>query len=129
MNNFLKELFTFFEATTIHGLSYLSQNHSRSTRIIWTLIVFTAFGIASYFLYETIKGFDTKYTSTTVEDRSIHEYPFPAVTFDPNVYNSKIYFLRTFLNQFEFTAYKEDNPKKMINSQNNSIGLFLKCKN
>ena len=114
MKHIIKEAYLFLEATTIHGLVYLSRNQARSTRIIWTLIVLTAFAVASYFLSQTVQGFDTKYTSTTIEDRSINDYPFPAVTFDPNVYNSKIYFLRTFLNQFEFTAYKEDSPKKMI---------------
>ena len=71
-----------------------------------------AFGIATYFLYQTIEGFDTKYTSTTIEDRSIKEYPFPAVTFDPGEFNSKDAFLRKFLNQFEFTRYKVDSTMR-----------------
>ena len=102
----------FLESSTIHGLAYLSTNQSRSTRIIWTIIVLTAFGIASYFLYEAIEGFDTKYTSTTIEDRRINEFPFPAVTFDPGELNSENSFLRTFLNQFEFTRYVENSSLK-----------------
>ena len=109
---FLKEAYMFCEATTIHGLSYLSTNQSKSTRIIWTLIVLAAFGIASYFLYQTIDGFDTKYTSTTVEDRNIKDYPFPSVTFDPGEFNMENSFLRTFLNQFEFTRYKVNSPMR-----------------
>ena len=89
----MKEVYMFLEASTIHGLVYLSTNQSKTTRIIWTFIVLTAFGVASYFLYQTIKGFDTKYTSTTIEDRNINEYPFPAVTFDPGEFNSKDNFL------------------------------------
>ena len=110
--NLILEVYIFLEATTIHGLAYLSRNQTKSTRIIWTLIVLTAFGIASYFLYGTFKDFDTKYTSTTIEDRSIKDYPFPAVTFDPGEFNSKDGFLRTFLNQFEFIRYEKDSPMR-----------------
>ena len=98
-----KELNEFFSSTSIHGFPYISSTQATSTRIIWTIIVSLALGGASFFLYETVKGFDDKYISTTIETRSIQEFPFPAVTFHPGDFNSKNAFKRTFLNELEFT--------------------------
>ena len=84
----VEEINTFLDRSTIHGLSYLGKNETRCSRVIWTLIVLTASGVAGYLLFNTVKGFDEHYTSTTLETRGILEYPFPAVTFYPGDYNS-----------------------------------------
>ena len=107
MKNFCKELNAFFEATTVHGLAYLESRQTKCTRTFWFLVSLAALGIASYFLYQTVTGFDTKYTSTVIETRSIQDFPFPAVTFHPGEYNLKKSFLRKLLNQLEFTRYQE----------------------
>ena len=112
MRKFLSELNNFSEATTVHGFAYLSKGQRRSTRIIWSLIVLGAAVVAGYFLYSTIKGFDENYTSTTIETRSIKEYPFPAVTFHPGDFNSHKAFTRIFFNQFEFTRYNENDAMR-----------------
>ena len=82
----------------------------------------TGFGLTSYFLYNTVDGFSEKYVTTTVETKSIKEYPFPAVTFHPGDYNSKTAFLKTFLNQLEFTRYNDSSPlrdnEKFVNLYN-----------
>ena len=101
------EVNTFFSYTSIHGFPYISDTQSRSTRKIWTIIVLVAFGVASNFLYQTIKGFDEKYVSTTIETQSIQKFPFPAITFHSGKYNSEKAFIRTFLNEFQFTRYNE----------------------
>ena len=108
MRGLWRELNEFFSSTSIHGFSYISDTQSKSTRIIWTIVVLMALGGASYFLYQTVDGFSKKYVSTTIESKSIQEYPFPAVTFHSGNYNSKDSFLRTFLNQFEFTRYNKN---------------------
>ena len=92
----LQRINEFFEATTIHGFGYMSINQTKTTRIIWTLIVLGATAAVSYFLYETLAGFKKNYTSTTVETRSVKNFEFPAVTFDPGDYNSEYNFLRIF---------------------------------
>ena len=89
MNAIWQEAQKFFASTSIHGLPYISNSQSRSTRIIWTIFALSALCGASYFLYETVDGFDEKYVSTTIDTRSIKEFPFPAVTFNPGDYNSK----------------------------------------
>ena len=100
-----REVNEFFSSTSIHGFSYISNKQSRSTRTIWTLIVLAVFGVAAYLVYQTLSGFNTKFVSTTIETKSIKEYPFPAVTFHPGDYNSEHTLLKTLLNQFEFTRY------------------------
>ena len=102
-----KEANEFFSSTSIHGLPYISNTQSRSTRIIWTIIVLGGFGVTSYFLYNTVCGFDEKYVTTT---RSIHEYPFPAITFHPGNYNSKDAFKKIFLNQLNFHHFNHYDP-------------------
>ena len=112
MRGLWAEVNDFFSSTSIHGFSYISDNQSRSTRIIWTIIVFAGFGVTSYFLYETVDGFSEKYVTTTVETRSIKEYPFPAITFHPTKFNLKDSFLRNFLNEFEFMRIDPTSPLK-----------------
>ena len=125
----LQQINNFFEATTIHGFAYISKSQQRTTRIIWTLLVFAALGGASYILYHTVEGFGDKFVSTTIETRSIHEFPFPAVTFHPGDYNSKNAFLRSFLNQFEFTRYYDDaydNPLRSNEKFSNIYSWLVK---
>ena len=72
---FFKENFTdFLETTTVHGLVYLTIRNSKCTRLIWLFIVITASIFAGYFLTETVSGFNTKFTSTTIETRDKIEY-------------------------------------------------------
>ena len=105
MRGLSREVNEFFTSTSIHGFFYISNSQTRFTRITWTLLVLAATGTASYFLYQTVDGFYEKYVSTTIETRSVKEFPFPAVTFHPGEFNSKKAFLRNFMNQFEFTRY------------------------
>ena len=98
------ELNDFFSSTSIHGFPYISNTNSRSTRIIWTLIVLAGFGITSYFLYNSVSGFSTKLVSTTIETRSIQEFPFPAVTFYPGDHSLVDSFTKTFLSLHEVYA-------------------------
>ena len=116
-----REMNDFFASTSIHGFPYISDTHSKSTRIIWTVIVVGGFGITSYFLYNTVDGFSEKHISTTVETRSIKDYPFPAVTFHPGEYNSEKYFLKKFLNEFEFTRY---DPSSSVEDNNKFFNLY-----
>ena len=113
---FLKDLNNFFSVTTIHGFSYINSSHSKLTRVLWLLILIGAFSVAWLFLSELISGYQTKYVSTTVETRSITEFPFPAVTFYSGRYNSKNAFLRKLLNQMEFTRYEGQGNSSLSNN-------------
>ena len=100
-----REVNDFFSSTSIFGFSYITDTQTRSTRIIWTFIIFGGFAVTSYFLFETFHGFGEKYVTTTIQTKSIEDYPFPAVTFHPGDHNSKDAYLRYFLNEFEFSRY------------------------
>ena len=52
-----------------------------------------------------VDGFNEKYVTTTIETRSVKDYPFPAVTFLPGDFNSQDAFKKDFLNQFHFARY------------------------
>ena len=71
MGGLWKEVNDFFTSTSIHGFPYISNINDRSTRIIWTIILFIGFGVTTFFLYETIDGFNEKYVTTTVHH---HEF-------------------------------------------------------
>ena len=112
MRGLWREVNEFFNATSIHGFPYISDNQSRSTRIIWIIIVLAGFGVTSNFLYNTVDGFNEKFVTTTEETRTVKNYPFPAITFYPGEYNSKHVFLRHFLNQFEFTRFDKNSAMR-----------------
>ena len=126
MRRILTELNNFSEATTVHGFAYLSKSQRKGTKVIWSLIVTGAAIVAGYFLFNTIKGFDEKYTSTTIETRNIKDFPFPAVTFHPGDFNSENSFLRTYLNQFGFTRYEESDNIRDNNMFRNKFGWLVK---
>ena len=116
----LKNIFNdFCESTTVHGLAYLTKNQDRSTKTIWFVIVLSAFTVAAMFVTQTIGGYYTKFTSTTIETRSIHNYAFPAVTFYPGDENFDKGFLRTFFNQIQLSRYNGE-----MEDDNEFLSLF-----
>ena len=131
MKNLRRELNEFFAATSIHGFPYIHIGQTRSTRILWSILVVIATGVASNLLYQTFIGYETKgrkkdqpkriktffvfnfvfqHISTTIQTESVEKFPFPAITFYPGDFASENSFLRTFLNQFQFTRYNKTNP-------------------
>ena len=112
MKKITEHLNIFLGRTSIHGLSYLTKDETKCSRFIWTIIVLTASTLASYLLYNTVFGFEEHYTSTTLETRSIQDFPFPAVSFYPGDYDLKNSLKRLFLNQLEFTRFRKDNQLK-----------------
>ena len=112
MKKITDHLNIFLGRTSIHGLSYLTKDETKCSRFIWTIIVLTASAIASYLLCNTVFGFEEHYISTTLETRSIQDYPFPAVSFYPGDYDLKNSFKRVFLNQLEFTRFRKENQLK-----------------
>ena len=80
MHKIKEALNNFCETTTIHGLAYLSKNLGQCTRLIWLTIVICASLFAGYFLSEILAGYDTKFTTTTIEQQRI----FRCILFDGN---------------------------------------------
>ena len=109
-SNFWRELNDFLSSTSVHGLPYIHQSQTRTTRVIWTVLVAGALTTATVFLVQTVGDWDTKYVSTTIETRVVEQYPFPAVTFHSGEFPMRNYFMRTFLNHFEMTRFNESSP-------------------
>ena len=126
VQNLRQELNDFLSSTSIHGLPYLAQ--SRSTRIIWTILVAAALTSATVFLVQTVGDWSTKHITTTMETQSVERFPFPAVTFFGGDFSSKKAFLRAFLNQFQMTRYDESSPlydnKKFTESFKKFVNIF-----
>ena len=110
LHNTWLELNHFLSSTSIHGLPYLHLTQSRTTRIIWTVLVAAALTTATVFLVQTVGDWNTKYISTTLETQGLETFPFPAVTFHPGEFSSQNDFLRIFLNHFQMTRYEEGSP-------------------
>ena len=109
-SNLRLELNNFLSSSSVHGLPYIHRSQSRTTRVIWTVLVAAALTTATVFLVQTVGDWETKYISTTVETQSVENFPFPAVTFHPGDFSSEDSFLRIFLNQFEMTRYNRSSP-------------------
>ena len=110
LQNLSRELNAFLSSSSVHGLPYIHRTQSRTTRLIWTVLVAMALTMATAFLMQTVGNWDTKYISTTVETRGVESYPFPAVTFHSGVFPIRKQFLRTFLNHLELTRPTESSP-------------------
>ena len=108
--NLWRELNDFLSSTSVHGLPYIHRSQSRTTRVIWTVLVAGALITATVLLVQTVGDWDTNYISTTLKTRGIENYPFPAVTFHPGDFSYENNFLRVFLNHFQMTRYNESSP-------------------
>ena len=76
-------------------------------------------------MYETIIGFNENHVTTTTATKSVQYYPFPAVTFHPGGHNSKLAFLRHFLNKFEFTRYySKDSDMPLLLDNDKFMNLY-----
>ena len=86
------EFRTFLEASSIHGLTYISTTRSLF-RIFWTLVVITGFTGAGFLIYESFQSWEESPVSTTVETLPITELTFPKVTVCPpkNTYTNLNY--------------------------------------
>ena len=124
MKYFYHILNEFFQSSTIHGLTYIRKDQYNGTRIFWALVVLAAFSIASFFLSQTIEGYNTKFTSTTIGTKSVKEFPFPAVTFFPGDHNSEKAFKRTFFNQFLFARDLRTDKSKLLKDDQLFMSMF-----
>ena len=72
----------FLEASTIHGLVYISTTR-RLVRLLWLSVVIRGFIGAGVLIQESFSGWSTSPVSTTIETLSISKLNFPTVTVCP----------------------------------------------
>ena len=85
---------TFLEASTIHGLNYISTT-KKYARIFWVLVVVAGFSTAGYMIQTSFKDWAANPIRTTLETMPISEIKFPKVTVCPpeNTYTDLNYAL------------------------------------
>ena len=76
------DIATFLNSSTIHGLAYI-PNSRRSLGLFWSCVVITGFGVASYLIEKSYRGWQESPISTSVEVRPISGLTFPNVTVCP----------------------------------------------
>ena len=74
---------TFFESSTIHGLSYISTTNRKVVRLFWLPVVIGGFTGAGYIIYESFDDWAEAPITTTIETLPIEDIIFPTVTVCP----------------------------------------------
>ena len=75
---------TFLEASTIHGLNYISTT-KKYARLFWVLVVVAGFSTAGYMIQTSFKDWAANPIRTTLETMPISEIKLPKVTVCPPV--------------------------------------------
>ena len=72
----------YFRDTTIHGLRYIIEGRNVYEKILWTLLVVTAFTKGGSIIVQTYITWDDEPLQTTIDKMAvpITELPFPAIT-------------------------------------------------
>ena len=75
----MKIIAEFFEASTIHGLSYIASSKS-IVKLLWFTIVVTCFTFAGILIHQSFQSWEESPIKTTVQTLPITEISFPKVT-------------------------------------------------
>ena len=78
----MEYLNTFFESSTIHGVSYLASTR-KLHRLFWIFVVFAGFSGAGYLIQQSFQVWQDNPITTTIETRPISEVTFPLITVCP----------------------------------------------
>ena len=73
---------SFLEASTIHGLIYISTNQ-KLIRLFWIIVVIAGFTGAGMMIYQSFQSWEDSPVKTAEETRPVAEITFPKVTVCP----------------------------------------------
>ena len=65
-NSTMLELNHYFEHSTVHGFSYIS-NTKKLSRLFWIMVVLSGFTCAGVLIYQSFKAWDENPVTTTIE--------------------------------------------------------------
>ena len=65
-NSTMQELNHYFEYSTVHGLSYIS-NTKKLSRLFWIMVVLSGFTCAGILIYQSFKAWEENPVTTTIE--------------------------------------------------------------
>ena len=88
----MDQLKTFMEASSIHGIQYISTTRKYS-RLFWLLVLFTGFSGAVFIIYQSFQAWNESPVKTIIETRPISEMTYPKVIVCPpkNTYTNLNY--------------------------------------
>ena len=78
----MKGVGTFFESSTIHGLTYIATTR-KYVRMFWILVVIVGFVGASLIIKESFVSWSESPVKTTIETLPISDIKFPKITVCP----------------------------------------------
>ena len=73
----------FLEATTIHGLYYISTCKSRIAKAGWMVVVALGFAASTFLIHSSFADWAESPVATTITPHSVADLPFPNVTICP----------------------------------------------
>ena len=73
----------FLEATTIHGLYYISTCKSRIAKAGWMVVVALGFAASTFLIHSSFADWAESPVATTITPHSVDDLPFPNVTICP----------------------------------------------
>ena len=79
----MKEVWSFLESSTIHGLVYISTTSKSFAKLFWILVVIAGFTGAGIIIYLSFQDWANNPVTTTIKTMPITEITFPNVTVCP----------------------------------------------
>ena len=103
----------YLEASTIHGLYYISTCKSTAAKAGWLLTVIIGFGSAGYFIQSSFSDWADSPVTTTITPHPVADLPFPEVTIcPPKGINSALKYDLMMLANMTLNEQKKDKLEK-----------------
>ena len=82
LNNLKRDLYEYFNETTVHGFQYIVTGRNWLERLFWASLIVCGFILSSMLFYQALLDWSRAPLQTTIEKVSmpIEELDYPAVT-------------------------------------------------
>ena len=111
----MEKINLFLDASSINGLSHISNAKRYLTKLFWTLTVMLGFSVATILIYESFQDWSKNPVKTTISSIPITEVKFPKLTVCPpkNTFTDLNYDLML-AEKFEFSEDKREEIYKYV---------------
>jgi len=86
----MKALYDYFSVSTIHGLRYILPQNGPLMRIIWVIIVFTAFSLCLFMINASLEESLEHPISSAIQSVPASKFPFPTLSLFPERQNANL---------------------------------------
>ena len=82
MKNLARDIYEYFNETTVHGFHYIATGRNSLERFFWASLIACGFIFSSLIFYHALKDWNETPLETTIEQVSlpVEELNYPAVT-------------------------------------------------